>query len=116
MRHIDQIIHNFKQESRAIKPSNNAVDILKNLMESVEISLSEFKEQHRLQFDEMSNDEKILSKEMEIYEKKIQNWSTTNTEIIGNTKLPVGSGLGLMDKNSENCELLKEVVEFDVSN
>ena len=78
-------------------------------MESVETSLSDFKEQHRLKYEELSNDEKILTKEMEIYEKKIQNWALINTE----TEMKVVKQM-LTDKNSENCELLKEVVDFDV--
>lgn len=113
IRHISQTIQNFKKESRAVKPSANAVEILKSLMESVESALSDFKEQQILDCDELLNDEKLLSKEIEIYEKKIHNWSTDTQ-----TPVEVGSNRavsGIKARNSENCELLAEVIEFDVS-
>jgi hypothetical protein len=85
--------------------------MLKSLMESVEAALSQFKEQHVLDYDELLNDEKLLSKEIEIYDKKIQNWSTTSQPVETENKQPLA---GIKDRNTENCELLEEVIEFDV--
>lgn len=82
-------------------------------MESVESALCDFKEQQILDCDELLNDEKLLSKEVEIYEKKIQNWSTDSQQPVEVGSNRAASGIKV--KNSENCELLAEVVEFDVS-
>ncbi len=114
IRSIGQEINGFKNKSRAIKPSPQAVDILKDLMESVEVSISDFKEKQRLKFDELTNDEKILLKEMENYEKKIQSWATVTNE-NEHREAEAAKGGFVSDKNAKNCELLKEVVDFDVS-
>ena len=83
-------------------------------MESVEVSVGDFKEQQRRKFDELTNDEKILIKEMDIYDKKIQSWATAAKD---NEHREVGAARACLtsDRNAENCELLKEVVDFDVS-
>lgn len=80
-------------------------------MESVESTVSDFKEQHHLKFEELTNDEKLLTKEIEAYEKKIHNWTTSqNNQKDNEVKITPG----LSNKNSENSDLLKEVVDFDV--
>jgi hypothetical protein len=115
IRCIGQEINNFKSKSRSVKPSPQAVEILKGLMESVEASLGDFKEQQRQKFYELTNDEKILIKEMETYEKKIQSWTTVDKDSERREVGAARTGLVSSDKNAENCELLKEVVDFDVS-
>jgi len=84
-------------------------------MESVEASLGDLKEQQRQKFYELTNDEKILIKEMETYEKKIQSWTTVDKDSERREVGAARTGLVSSDKNAENCELLKEVVDFDVS-
>ena len=112
IKNISQTIKNFKSDARSIKPSQNAVEILKSLMENVEMVVSNFKEDHRSICDQLANDEKLLTKEIEIYEKKIQNWATSANN---DNESQLKTNIIIKDKDSENCELLKEVVDFDVS-
>ena len=93
-----------------MKPSPNAVEILKSLMENCESALNDLKEENRMKYDELASDERVLTNEIENYEKKIQDWSSMNN--LGKENIPK-QGI-YKDKHEENSELLKECVDFDV--
>lgn len=105
------MIKRFKQESVVIKPSQQIIDLLKSLIENIDTSITKFKEDNRLKLDEYENDEKLLSKEIEIYNKKIQTWSSNNgTE----SNIRSQSTNDISNNKLTEIELLKEVVDFDV--
>lgn len=108
------MVHRFKQESVVIKPSQQIIDLLKSLIEDIDTSITKFKEDTRVKFDEYENDEKLLSKEIEIYNKKIQTWSSNNNDTETNVKSQIANDLN--NNKLTEYELLKEVVDFDVNN
>ena len=108
---LSQMIFKFKQETRIAKPSQQVIDLLKTLMDQVDDGITEFKEQHHLTYEDLSNEEKTLSKEIDVYDKKILAW-TSNPETANNTSANANKG-NANDKFS-GSDLLKEVVDFDV--
>lgn len=108
------MIDKFKLESRKAKASDQFIETLKTLMEQIDSTISNSKEEFVLSLDELQNEEKLLSKEIEIYDKKIQNWSTNkndmDTSFYSNSK----KNTTLNEKYSSSSDLLKEVIDFDV--
>ena len=113
VRQISQKIIEFKRESQNIKPSQTTIESLKALMETIDSSVSDFKHQHVFKYDELSNDEKLLTKEIEIYDKKIQNWSNSSSSATDKENNVKTTNDKLIDRFGE-CDLLKEVIDFDV--
>lgn len=111
LRQTSQMIRKFKQESVVIKPSQQVINLLKSLMEDIDTSISDFKEQNRLKYEEYFNDEKLLSKEIETFEKKIQSWHSNKDQ---EQNIKQNNQNDLNSKLTE-CDLLKEVVDFDVN-
>ena len=110
---ITQMIFKFRKESKIVKPSQEVIDTLKSLMEQVDAGISEYKEQIHAKYDEYATDEKLLSKEIDNYDKKILAWSNTTTENVNlNTKINKND---LNEKLTGGSELLKEVIDFDVN-
>ncbi|CAF0949178.1 unnamed protein product [Brachionus calyciflorus] len=107
---IGQLIFKFKQESRTIKPNENFIDSLKILMEEVDMMITNSKEEILLKIEELNNEEKLLSKEIEIYDKKIQNWLLNKNDENGLNGVKKISTIN--DKYSSS-DLLKEVIDFD---
>ena len=105
------MVNKFKQESSTIKPSQLVLDALKALMEDIDTSISDLKEQNRIKFEEYLSDEKLLSKEIEIYDKKIHAWSTQQND----TDNPRTTNQNDANSKISECDLLKEVVDFDVN-
>jgi hypothetical protein len=112
LRKISQMIKKLKEETSTTKPTQQALDILKTIMEDIDTSISDFKQHNNFKYEEFLSDEKFLTKEIEIYEKKIHNWSKQNDTDTNNPK-----SINQNDLNSKlsECDLLKEVVDFDVS-
>ena len=110
---ITQLIFKFKKESKIVKPSQEVIDTLKSLMEQVDAGISDYKEQVHLKYDEYSNDEKLLSKEIDNYDKKILAWNNTENGATnyGTNKINKND---LNEKLTGGSELLKEVIDFDV--
>ena len=108
------MILRFKRESKIVKPSQEVIDTLKVLMEQVDASISEYKEQIHLKCDEFVNEEKLLTKEIDTYDKKILAWSSAASDNVANTNNKnVKSELN--EKLTGGSELLKEVIDFDVN-
>lgn len=80
-------------------------------MEEIDMLITESKESLLLKLEEFSNEEKLLTKELDIYDKKIQNWllNKNDAETITSKKIP-----SLNEKYSDS-DLLKEVIDFDVN-
>ena len=78
-------------------------------MEEIDESIARSKEEHRVRQEELAQDEKLLAKEVDNYEKKISAWSNESTHDV-EPKM----GGEIISKQNE-CNLLKEVIEFDVS-
>ncbi len=109
LRSISKSIKKFKHESTTTKPSQQVLDFLKSFMEEIDSSMSSLKEKNLFKYEEYLNDEKLLTKEIEIYDKKIQAWSSQND----NQPLKPTNQNDVNTKLSE-CDLLKEVIDFDV--
>ena len=106
------MILSFKKETKIVKPSQEVIDTLKSLMEKVDTCISEYKEQIHVRCDEFVNEEKLLTKEIDTYDKKILAWSSTSENTTSNHKMVKSE---LNEKLTGGSELLKEVVDFDVS-
>ena len=109
---LSQMIFKFKQETKIAKPSQQVIDMLKTLMDQIDDGITEYKEQHHLTYEDLSNEEKTLSKEIDVYDKKILAW-TSNPETTNNTSSVNTNKANANDKFS-GSELLKEVIDFDV--
>ena len=106
------ILH-FKKETKIVKPSQEIIDTLKSLMEQVDACISEYKEQIHVRCDEFVNEEKLLTKEIDAYDKKILAWSSTPENNVVSHRVVKSE---LNEKLTGGSELLKEVVDFDVKN
>jgi uncharacterized coiled-coil DUF342 family protein len=84
-------------------------------MEQVDASISEYKEQIHLKCDEFVNEEKLLTKEIDTYDKKILAWSSAaaSDNVANTNNKNVKSELN--EKLTGGSELLKEVIDFDVN-
>jgi hypothetical protein len=117
---ISQMIQKFKDESRIIKPSQQVLDTLKSLMEQIDSSITNCKESHFVTLNELEDKEKLLSKEIDAYDKKILAWNSNNDN--GNTNYYMNSNRAYNSNTSSasdklaDSNLLKEVVDFDVFN
>ena len=82
-------------------------------MEQIDSAITSCKESFMLQLNELDDEEKVLSKEVDVYDKKILAWASNadhnNSHI--NSARPVSN---LNDKFNDS-NLLKEVIDFDVS-
>ena len=108
------MIKHFKQESKIIKPSQQVLDTLRALMEQIDASISGSKEEFLLQSNELDNEEKILAKEIDVYDKKIQNWSSNSDGGVAKASSANRANSSISDKLTDS-NLLREVVDFDVS-
>ena len=114
----------FKEESRRrlSEPTQANIDSLRALMEHVDGSISAYKQQHHVAYQQLCDEEKLLAKELDIYEKKIAAWAAAgngdahqqqqqHAAASGKRAESVGSN----NNNNSGSELLKEVIDFDVS-
>ena len=112
---ISQMIEKFKQESKITRPSQKVLDALKLEMEQIDASISQCKELFLLNLNVLEDEEKLLAKEIDVYDKKILAWSTakdaSNASYLNSNREKNASSLNdrLYDSN-----LLKEVIDFDV--
>ena len=111
---ITQIVSKFKIESKIVKPSQEVIDTLKLLMEQVDAGISDYKAHIHLSYDEFLNEERLLTKEIDTYDKKILAWSSTSSETPSNTTAKLNKN-DLNEKLTGGSELLKVVVDFDVT-
>ena len=117
-RDCDKRLEEEVQTSSSVTPeipdlTKQKIQLLKDLMEQIDTSISEYKEQIHLTYEELNNEEKLLSKEIEISEKKIVAWQTVNQT---SESIQKDSKKKLAESNDENnSNLLKEVIDFDVS-
>ncbi|KAM6965439.1 coiled-coil domain-containing protein 112 [Aplochiton taeniatus] len=72
-------IHNgvkkFQRQLTNVKPTPELVEKLKEIMMEVENSISTFKEDQRLSFEELLKEERTCNQEIDAFEKKIETWS-----------------------------------------
>jgi hypothetical protein len=127
----NQLIKKFQNEVKSIKPTpesiqkiqklnelNNElyfidVEKLRLMMENIESSVYSFKENQKVKFDEYLNEEKLLQKEIEAYDKKFDIW--LNQKNNGFKSERSHSTTNLKDFIENNgSELLPEVITFDV--
>ncbi len=78
-------------------------------MENIEKMISSIKEQIHMKLEELINEEKLLTKEVETFEKKIENWSNQKYEPHEQKQTPT---IPISDKNES--DILPEVLAFDV--
>ncbi|XP_074650032.1 coiled-coil domain-containing protein 112-like [Tubulanus polymorphus] len=68
-------VSKFQRELKDIKPTPEFVEKLKVIMEDIEQSVTQFKEQQRLRYDELMTDERTTALEVSALEKRIETWS-----------------------------------------
>jgi hypothetical protein len=107
------MINRFKQESRIVKPSQHVLDTLKNLMEQIDSSITGCKQSYMLQLSELDDEEKVLSKEVDVYDRKILAWASNSDH--NNNHMNSGRPASSVNDKLTDSNLLKEVIDFDVS-
>ena len=113
----------FKEESRRrlSEPTQANIDSLRALMEHVDGSISAYKQQHHVAYQQLCDEEKLLAKELDIYEKKIAAWAAAgNSDAHQQQQQQHAAASGkraesVGSNNNNGSELLKEVLDFDVS-
>jgi hypothetical protein len=106
------MIGRFKLESQIAKPSQHVLDTLRGLMEQIDASITGCKEGFMLALNELDDEERTLAKEVDVYEKKIAAWSSSDHSSAAhiNSGRPASN---VSDKLTDS-NLLKEVIDFDV--
>ena len=91
------------------------VEKLRLMMENIESTVYSFKENQKNKFDEYLNEEKLIQKEIDAYDKKFDIW--LNQKNGGFKSERSNSTTNLKDFIENNgSELLPEVITFDVIN
>lgn len=85
------------------------IEQLKAQMDEIDSALTDFKRANFTYCEEMSHEEKILSREVDVFETKITSWAKNQTG--SNSDRP---NVTLLNEKLSQSELLKEVVDFDV--
>lgn len=112
--YTSKLIEKFKQESKQVKPSPQILQVIKSLMEQIDSSIIAQKESFLNELNQLEDQEKLLAKEIDVYEKKIHSWSSAsdgNTSYVSSAR--PHSASGALDRLSDS-KLLKEVIDFDV--
>lgn len=80
-------------------------------MEEIDTLITDSKEDIILKLEEFSSEEKLLTKEIELYDKKIQNWLLKKNDIQSKSSAKKSN---FLNDKLESSDLLKEVIDFDV--
>ncbi|XP_071794451.1 coiled-coil domain-containing protein 112-like [Asterias amurensis] len=65
----------FQRQLRDVKPTPEFVEKLKEMMETIEAIMREFKEQQRKLYEELFREEQTLSQEVTALEKRLESWA-----------------------------------------
>ncbi|XP_072453305.1 coiled-coil domain-containing protein 112 [Notamacropus eugenii] len=107
-------IHNhvkrLQQQLKDVKSTPEFVEKLREMMEEVENAINTFKEEQRLVYEDLIKEEKITSNELSALERKIENWTLSNSGTERPFKAP--SSRVPLDTVMPN-NLPEEVVEFE---
>lgn len=88
------------------------IEQLKRQMDEIDLALTEFKKANFSACESLGHEEKILSREVDVYDTKITNWLKNG----GNSDRPqtATANVSLLSEKLSQSELIKEVVDFDV--
>ncbi|CAL8344812.1 unnamed protein product [Lota lota] len=67
-------VRRFQRQLTDVKPAPELIEKLKEIMTDVEASISTFKENQRLRFEELLKEERACSQEISAYDRKIDTW------------------------------------------
>lgn len=86
------------------------------MMENIETAIYSFKESERLKIEEYLNEEKILFKEIDAYDKKFDIWLTQKIDTNGFRTADKANSIANLKEfiDYTGTELLPEVIAFDV--
>jgi hypothetical protein len=82
-------------------------------MENIESSVYSFKENERMKFEEYLNEEKLLNKEIDAFDKKFDIWLTQKNDGFKSERTHSTTNLKEFLDNT-GTDLLPEVIAFDV--
>lgn len=105
------MIEGFRLQPKQVRnPTDKMIEQLKSQMDEIDVALCEFKRANFDVYESLVHDEKVLTREVEVYDAKIANWA----------KNPGGSNsdrpnVSLLSEKLSQSERLKEVIEFDVN-
>lgn len=115
LRRIRDLIAKFRaQPKQQLKPSPKLIEALKSQMDEIDSNITNLKAQTNSNLESLSHEEKLLTREMEVYDAKITNWLKNPNGGGAQTERPNATA-GLNEHFSQS-ELLKEVIDFDVKN
>ena len=88
------------------------IEQLKRQMDEIDLALTDFKKANFAACESLGHEEKILSREVDVYDTKITNWLKNG----GNSDRPqtATANVSLLSEKLSQSELIKEVVDFDV--
>ncbi|XP_013410258.1 coiled-coil domain-containing protein 112-like [Lingula anatina] len=72
---IRSMVKKFHHELQDVKPTPEFVEKLKIIMEDIEKTISAFKEEQRIHYEELMREEKATTQEIQALEKRFEAWS-----------------------------------------
>uniref|UniRef100_A0A2C9LG35 Coiled-coil domain-containing protein 112 n=1 Tax=Biomphalaria glabrata TaxID=6526 RepID=A0A2C9LG35_BIOGL len=108
---ISQMVKKFHRELRDVKPTPEFVEKLKMIMEEIEGTISTFKEQQKVKYDELMRFERTFFQELEQLESKFESWNQASESEIKISSAP--SARSLASDMDVTKNLPPEVAAFD---
>ncbi|KAJ8029575.1 hypothetical protein HOLleu_29005 [Holothuria leucospilota] len=106
-------VDKFQSELQNVKPTPQFVEKLKELMESVEVSLNEFKEQQRKVYEQLMKEEHTTSQEVSELDKHFDMWAQLPPVSIPDDKPTKKSAAQVTNKKSILADMPEEVAAFE---
>jgi ribosome-binding ATPase YchF (GTP1/OBG family) len=91
--------------------NEKTIELIKSIMEDIDKSLITFKEEQKIHYEDLNNDEKVLTKELDLLEKKLTLWSSN----ISNQDQKKGHSIHSKLNNENESNILPQVIKFDVN-
>ncbi|NXN81755.1 CC112 protein, partial [Bombycilla garrulus] len=107
---IQNNVKRLQQQLKDVKPTPDYVDKIKEMMEEIENAINSFKEEQRQIYQQLLKEEKAVTNELSLFERKVELWALGSSTAEKVWKLP--SARVTVDKTLEN-HLPKEVIEFE---
>ncbi|XP_039589063.1 coiled-coil domain-containing protein 112 [Passer montanus] len=107
---IQNNVKRLQQQLKDVKPTPEFVDKIKEMMEEIENAINAFKEEQRQIYQQLLKEEKAISNELSLFERRVELWALGSSTAEKVWKLP--SARVTVDKTLET-HLPKEVIEFE---
>eukprot|EP00058_Branchiostoma_floridae_P010489 XP_002595977.1 hypothetical protein BRAFLDRAFT_128082 [Branchiostoma floridae] len=105
------MVKKFHIQLKDVKPTPEFLEKLKVTMEEIETTISAFKDQRRLDYEELLRDERTLTQEVTALEKKMDAWAQGPAGVAMETKGAKTKNLSV--KNNVMKDLPPEVAAFE---